>query len=310
MAYAAHNDIKIEGKNALQWAYENDYKIKHTTTKEQITQVQEKQWKKGDNDKWQEVDVVVSKTQNEVKSFDPLAYINALKKDGPLSKSELEFANQAAELGLKYTDNLTYKDVLPALKIETDENIVKQMHSKDTKISENKLVPLIDSFVKEYLTNKNASKEDVAKFYDKVLDTLKKENYITDKEIQTMKTPAKGEKSSDFNKAVDNTLTLVKANIPKIEGSDKMNYGVANFCKKIGCASISNYFMKKISPENLTKIHNAEKAVSESMKLNELLKKQIGKEGIGSKRIENIQAKASEKIETRAQKQKSGGVSR
>lgn len=49
--------------------------------------------------------------------------------------------------------------------------------------------------------------------------------------------------------------------------------------------------MKKISPDNLTKIHNVEKAVSESLKLNELLKKQIGKEGIGSKRIENIQDK-------------------
>lgn len=115
---------------------------------------------------------------------------------------------------------------------------------------------------------------------------------------------------SDFDKAVEKTLTLVKTDTPKIEGSDKMKYGVANFCKKIGCASISNYFMKKISPDNLTKIHNAEKAVSESIKLNELLKKQIGKEGIGSKRIENMQAKVSEKIETRAQKQKKGGVSR
>ena len=310
VAYAAHNNIKIEGKNALQWAYENDYKIKYTTTKEQTTEVQEKQWRKGDNDKWQEVDVTVSRTQKEVKSADPLAYIKALKKDRPLSKSELEFASQAVELGLKYTDNVTYKDVLPALKIETDANVVKEMHSKDTKVSENTLVPLIDSFVKEHLTTKTASKEDMAKFYDKVLDTLKKENYITDKEIQNMKTPAKGEKLSDFDKAVEKTLTLVKTDTPKIEGSDKMKYGVANFCKKMGCASISNYFMKKISPDNLTKIHNAEKAVSESIKLNELLKKQIGKEGIGSKRIENMQAKVSEKIETRAQKQKKGGVSR
>lgn len=310
VAYAAHNDIKIEGKNALQWAYENDYKIKYTTKNEQTTKVQEKQWQKGDNDKWQEVDVTISKTQNEEKRADPLAYISARKKDGSLSKSELEFASQASELGLKYTENLTYKEVLPALKIEADANVVKQMHSKDTKVSENTLVPLIDSFVKEHLTTKNASKEDMAKFYDKVLDTLKKENYITDKDIQNMKTPAKGEKSSDFDKAVDNTLTLVKTNTLKIEGSDKMKYGVANFCKKIGCASISNYFMKKISPDNLTKIHNAEKAVSESIKLNELLKKQIGKEGIGSKRIESIQAKTSRKIETRAQKQKDGGVGR
>jgi hypothetical protein len=111
VAYAAHNNIKIEGKNALQWAYENDYKIKYTTKTEQITEVQEKQWKKGDNDKWQEVDVTVSRTQKEVKSADPLAYIKALKKDRPLSKSELEFASQAVELGLKYTDNITYKDV-------------------------------------------------------------------------------------------------------------------------------------------------------------------------------------------------------
>jgi len=310
VAYAAHNNIKIEGKNALQWAHENDYKIKYTTTKEQTTEVQEKQWQRGDNDKWQEVDVTISRTQKEIKSADPLAYIKAVKKDGPLSKSELEFASQAVELGLKYTDNITYKEVLPALKIETDANVVKEMHSKDTKVSENTLVPLIDSFVKKHLTTKNASKEDMAKFYDKVLDTLKKENYITDKEIQNMKTPAKGEKSSDFDKAVDNTLKLVSATTPKIEGSDKMKYGVANFCKKIGCARIANYFMKKITPENLTKIHGAEKAVSESIKLNELLKKQIGKESVGSKRVGNIQAKVSEKINTRAQKQKNEGISR
>ena len=86
-----------------------------------------------------------------------------------------------------------------------------------------------------------------------------------------MKTPAKGEKSSDFDKAVDNTLTLVKTNTPKIEGLDKMKYGVANFCKKIGCTNISNYFMKKISPENLTQIHNTEKAIRASLKLNEMM---------------------------------------
>ena len=28
VAFAAHNDIKIEGKNPLQWAYKNDYIIK------------------------------------------------------------------------------------------------------------------------------------------------------------------------------------------------------------------------------------------------------------------------------------------
>ncbi len=311
VAYAAHNNIKIEGKNALQWAYENDYKIKHTTNKEQTIETQEKQWKKGDNGKWQEVDVTVSKSQTEVKSFEPLAYISAVKKDRPLSKSELEFASQAAELGLKYGGtNTTYSQALPQLKIQADAKVIAEMHSKDTKISENNLVPLIDSFVKEHLTTKNASKEDVAKFYDKVLDTLKKENYITDKEIKGMKTPAKGEVSSNFDKAVDSTFNLTKTNTPKIEGSDKMKYGVANFCKKIGCTSISNYFMKKISPENLTKIHNVEKAVSESIKLHDLLKTQIGKEGIGSNRIETIQAKTVQKIEVRAQKQQGGGVSR
>ena len=130
---------------------------------------------------------------------------------------------------------------------------------KKTEISENILVPLIDRFAKDHLTTKNASKEDVAKFYEKVLDTLKKENYITDKEIQTMKTPAKGEKSSDFDKAVDNTLTLVKTNTPKIEGLDKMKYGVANFCKKIGINMKRKTGLRtsKIIPEKHNAIQNS-----------------------------------------------------
>ena len=174
VAYAAHNDIKIEGKNALQWAYENNYKIKVTTEKEQTTEIQEKQWQKGDDNQWKEVEVTVSKSEKVTKSLEPIVYVQVLKKDGALSKSELEFVSQASELGLKYTENVTYKDFLSDRKIETDANIVKQMHSKDTEISENILVPLIDRFVKDHLTTKNASKEDVAKFYEKVLDTLKK----------------------------------------------------------------------------------------------------------------------------------------
>jgi hypothetical protein len=41
-----------------------------------------------------------------------------------------------------------------------------------------------------------------------------------------------------------------------------------------------------------------------------MLKSQLGKESVGSKRIENIQSKTIGKIEDRTNKQKGGGVSR
>ncbi|WP_425362866.1 hypothetical protein [Candidatus Tisiphia endosymbiont of Hybos culiciformis] len=49
VSYAAHRDIKIEGKNALQWAHDNNYQIKVPAAP--ITEiVQEQQWQKNTTD--------------------------------------------------------------------------------------------------------------------------------------------------------------------------------------------------------------------------------------------------------------------
>ncbi|WP_341794990.1 hypothetical protein [Rickettsia endosymbiont of Rhinocyllus conicus] len=61
VAYTAHNDIQIEGKNALQWAHENNYKIEIPTSEVKTEKVTESQWSKNANGKWEETPVVSRK---------------------------------------------------------------------------------------------------------------------------------------------------------------------------------------------------------------------------------------------------------
>jgi len=62
--------------------------------------------------------------------------------------------------------------------------------------------------------------------------------------------------------------------------------------------------MKTISPDTLVKIHDIEKLVATSMKMNELLRNKTSKESITSKRVENVQSKVAREIDRRAQIQK------
>ncbi|WP_341761958.1 hypothetical protein [Candidatus Tisiphia endosymbiont of Thecophora atra] len=79
VAYAAHYNIKIEGKSALQWASEHDYQIK-VPAQPVTTTVQEQQWQKSQDGKWQEVEVSVSKVQKSVTSLDPTEYVADIDK--------------------------------------------------------------------------------------------------------------------------------------------------------------------------------------------------------------------------------------
>ncbi|MFP3017381.1 MAG: hypothetical protein ACEY3E_00330 [Candidatus Tisiphia sp.] len=79
VAYAAHHNIQIEGKSALQWASEHDYQIK-VPAQPVTTTVQEQQWQKSQDGKWQEVEVSVSKVQKSVTSLNPTEYVADIDK--------------------------------------------------------------------------------------------------------------------------------------------------------------------------------------------------------------------------------------
>lgn len=79
IAYAAHHNIQIEGKTALEWASENNYQIKvpvHSVTE----MVQEVQWKRSEDGTWQEQKVSVPKNQKSVTSLDPAQYVTDVEK--------------------------------------------------------------------------------------------------------------------------------------------------------------------------------------------------------------------------------------
>jgi hypothetical protein len=113
VAYAAHHNIQIEGQNALEWAYKNNYKIKHSSATISETTT-EKQWKKDDNGKWHEEEAFVTRNRTTKQAMHPIEYIAALKlsKKGPLSKSEEEFIDQAIALNLTNSNGVGVQSML------------------------------------------------------------------------------------------------------------------------------------------------------------------------------------------------------
>ncbi|WP_341749906.1 hypothetical protein [Candidatus Tisiphia endosymbiont of Sialis lutaria] len=128
------------------------------------------------------------------------------------------------------------------------------------------------------------------------------ENYLTDNDIIDIK------KDQDYKNNIQETANLIKATTPDLTGGDKICYKVANFCKKIGLSDLLNYFMKKITPEKLDKIHKIEDALTESIKINAiLLKPSGGKEGIQTKRLEAVKKVTQSDLEVRRLKQRGRG---
>ncbi|WP_425362865.1 hypothetical protein [Candidatus Tisiphia endosymbiont of Hybos culiciformis] len=220
-----------------------------------------------------------------------------------LSKSETEFLNSAVALELTNASGKTYQSMVEksvAAKHSLDTELKKKMHDQDQAAGD-KLLPVIDNFVGKTL-NKEVTAERVEQFYDKLLTHLKVENYLTDKDIADIK------KDQDYKKNIQETTNLIKATTPDLTGSDKICYKVANFCKEIGLSGLSNYFIKKITPEKLDKIHKIENALTESIKINEiLLKPSGGKEGIQTKRLEAVKKVTQSDLETRRLKQRGRG---
>ncbi|WP_367363752.1 hypothetical protein [Candidatus Tisiphia endosymbiont of Nedyus quadrimaculatus] len=305
VAYASNYDIKIEGKNALQWAHDNDYQIKLPATP--ITEiVQEQQWQKNTADgKWQEAEVSVTKTRKATTNLEPVEYIIHAKDQLklPLSKSETEFLSSAVALELTNASGKTYQSMVEksvVAQLSLDQGLKKKMHDQDQAVG-NKLVPVIDNFVGKTL-NKEVTAEQVEQFYDKLLTHLKVEHYLTNKDIADIK------KDQDYKKNIKETANLIKTTTPDLTGSDKTCYKVANFCKKIGLSGLSNYFMKKITPDKLDKIHQVERTLTESIKINEILSKPSGgKEGIQTKRLEAVKKVTQSDLEARKLKQRGRG---
>lgn len=108
VAYAAHHNIEIEGKSALQWASEHDYQIK-VPAQPVTTTVQEQQWQKSQDGKWQEVEVSMPKVQKSVTSLNPTEYVADVEK-------RLESFGKKIEGFIKETVTASNNNIMEKLK--------------------------------------------------------------------------------------------------------------------------------------------------------------------------------------------------
>ncbi len=238
--YAIDNNITIEGKDAKEWAYENNYQIKISIGLKTET-IKEQQWSKDLDGKWKEKEVEVKTDKVAVQISDP----------------------------------------------------AKSMRIQDKSTGE-KLASLIVDFTKQ-ATTKNITDKAVAKFYDNIMKVLKKENYLTEQDIKGIK------KNLKYQDNIENTTNLLNAKSFKLNSKDTIYYKVGIFCEKRGLPSISNYFMKQISPENLNKIHNTEKLIAESIKIGNILQ-QKKQERLQTKRVETVKEIAFSQLQARKEK--------
>ncbi|WP_342270920.1 hypothetical protein [Candidatus Tisiphia endosymbiont of Parasteatoda lunata] len=103
VAYAGHHNIEIEGKSALQWASEHDYQIK-VPAQPVTTTVQEQQWQKSQDGKWQEVEVSMPKVQKSVTSLNPTEYVADIEKRLESLENKIEyFVKETVTAGKKIT---------------------------------------------------------------------------------------------------------------------------------------------------------------------------------------------------------------
>ncbi|WP_342260047.1 hypothetical protein [Candidatus Tisiphia endosymbiont of Metellina segmentata] len=136
VAYAAHHNIKIEGKSALQWASEHDYQIK-VPAQPVTTTVQEQQWQKSQDGKWQEVEVSMPKVQKSVTSLNPTEYVADIDK-------RLESFGKKVEDFIKETVTASKKITIEKLerfydKLLTHLNKEKHLTDEDVKAIQNDL---------------------------------------------------------------------------------------------------------------------------------------------------------------------------
>lgn len=118
--YAINNNITIEGKDAKEWAYENNYQIKTSIgLKKEI--IKEQQWSKDLEGKWKETEVEVKKDKVEVQISDPVKSMRTQDKSTgeKLESLIVDFTKQAT------TKNVTDKEVAKFY-----DNIMKELKKK------------------------------------------------------------------------------------------------------------------------------------------------------------------------------------
>ncbi|WP_375326290.1 hypothetical protein [Candidatus Tisiphia endosymbiont of Nemotelus uliginosus] len=233
VAYAAHHNIKIEGKNALDWANENNYQIKvYDGYTEKYTQQQ--QWEKTANEKWQEKTITAIEIEKDITNLDPREYITITEKR--------------------------------------------------LKLVEDQLISIANNLKKE---RRQIPKKEIAGLYDRLLDILKNEKYLTEEECDNIR------KDKIYDQHIVDTTKLVNittTNTTPIPFIDKIRYRIANFCKTISLSRLSNYLVKQISSKNLEIISSVETAIRDSTKFKEiLLKPRISKEKINNIRKTSLQ---------------------
>ncbi|AFE53165.1 hypothetical protein H375_4810 [Rickettsia prowazekii str. Breinl] len=115
LLYAIENNITIEGKDAQEWAYENNYQIKTAIglTKETI---KEQQWSKDFEGKWQEREVEIQRDKVEIQLSDPLKSIRIQDKFT---------AEKLGSLIVNFTKHTTTKNVTDKEVAKFYDNIMK-----------------------------------------------------------------------------------------------------------------------------------------------------------------------------------------
>lgn len=153
--------------------------------------------------------------------------------------------------------------------------------------AEAKLIPMIDQFVEEHKKGKTATIDEIKQFYNDVLNQMQNDRRITKQEAEAFTKPSEVEQTkvvgktfffgsekketttvpgpSLLDEAVEGTKKLIDSEklSPKLGLKDKMMYGLG---KLLGDNAVGNFFMKKIDPENLSKINNLEKTLASAIK--------------------------------------------
>ncbi|KAJ6645029.1 hypothetical protein Bhyg_00230 [Pseudolycoriella hygida] len=216
VAYAAHHNIKIAGKKALDWASENNYKIQ-VCDGYIIKDTKQQQWNKNADGKWQEETIDYVEKEKNIINLDPKEYTAITKKR--------------------------------------------------LKLVEDQLTSTAGKFKKE---QRDIPQEEIAELYDKLLNILVKEKYLTAEECHNIK------ENEIYNQHIENTTKLVNLttnNTTPVSFIDKIRYKIANFCKAISLPTLANYLVKQIPIQSLEAISSSEAAILKSTKFKELLVK-------------------------------------
>jgi hypothetical protein len=145
-----------------------------------------------------------------------------------------------------------------ALQPYNQNKLAKEFGDKTIKAFE-VLTPIVEEFHRNCVSSSKIDEKQAEQFYDKILNTLKKEQNITDDEIKKIK------ENPEFNKNIKKTCSLLNTNTTDLGIMDTIKYTVANFCKQIGHPNISTYIMNTIPRTNLEKISKLNEIISDSL---------------------------------------------